>query len=264
MQSYVIHMIRNAPSEGNLEGRYIGRSESPISISGIETLIDLKQSYHYPDAQGFYASPATRFVDSLRILYPEADPEVVLEMAESDFGDWEGKTADELANDEDFNIWLQNSAKASPPNGESGEVFTMRVMKGFNMLVQNVIHKNQTSSVLVTSGTIIMTILASCAFPRANFYEWMCEPGCGYSIRITPSLYMRSGAVEAFALVPEIPRDERKESIIDLAREAADRAWRGEDDEPESDDNNEDSDREELEEDVEYDSEGFKIYDFFE
>ena len=81
MKSYVIHMIRNMPCEGNLEGRYIGRTESPLAESSIRDLLELKRMYHYPEAAAFYASPSTRCVDTLKLLYPQADPEVVLEMA---------------------------------------------------------------------------------------------------------------------------------------------------------------------------------------
>ena len=88
MQSYVIHLIRNMPCEGNLEGRYIGRTESPLAASSIQDLLELKRRYRYPSAGAFYASPSTRCVDTLKLLYPAADPEVILEMAECDFGDW--------------------------------------------------------------------------------------------------------------------------------------------------------------------------------
>ena len=90
MKSYVIHLIRNMPCEGNLEGRYIGRTESPLALESIAQLARRKRQYQYPAAAAFYASPSTRCVDTLKILYPQADPEVVLELAECDFGEWEG------------------------------------------------------------------------------------------------------------------------------------------------------------------------------
>ena len=65
MKSYVIHLIRNAPCEGNLEGRYIGRTESPLAMQSIQELVGLKKEFIYPEAQGFYASPSTRCVDTV-------------------------------------------------------------------------------------------------------------------------------------------------------------------------------------------------------
>ena len=49
MKSYVIHLIRNAPCEGNLEGRYIGRTESPLAMQSIQELVGLKKEFIYPD-----------------------------------------------------------------------------------------------------------------------------------------------------------------------------------------------------------------------
>lgn len=206
MKSIVLHLIRNMPSEGNLEGRYIGRTASPLPETEMLKLIEMKKEIDYPEAKVFYASPSICCVDTLKLIYPEADPEVILEMAECDFGDWENKTADELKDNEDFNRWIVNSAELAPPNGESGMVFTTRVMKGFDMLVQNLVHYEHDEAVLVTHGGVIMTILAAFGLPRADYSEWICEPGKGYSIRIMPSYWMRSKVVEVFDTIPKMQR----------------------------------------------------------
>ena len=205
MQSYVIHLIRNAPCEGNLKGRYIGRTESPLAEEGMRLLIQLKQQYLYPKASAFYASPSTRCVDSLKILYPQADPMVILEMAECDFGDWENHTGAELESDPRFRAWLDGGSTAAPPGGESNAVFMQRVCAGFEQLVQNLIHEKKTTAVLCTHGGVIMTILTMYGLPKAKLMEWMCEPGHGYSVRITPSLWMRSMVMEVFETLPQKP-----------------------------------------------------------
>lgn len=226
MKSYVIHLIRHGLSESNLEGRYVGRTESPLAMDSIRELLALKQKYPYPKAQAYYASPSTRCVDSLKILYPDADPEVILQMAECDFGDWENKTAEELKDNPSFQTWIENGSQAAPPNGESGIVFTQRVCAGFEMLVQNLMHEGITSAVLVTHGGVIMSLLSAYGLPRANFYEWMCEPGHGYSVRITPSLWMRSMVMEVYDLLPAgLPKSGREYTVTDVAREAAKRAY---------------------------------------
>lgn len=226
MTSYVLHLIRNMPCQGNLEGRYIGRTESPLPMESVVQLAKMKEKNPYPQANAFYASPSTRCVDTLKVLYPQADPEVIFEMAECDFGDWENKTAQELQGDPAFTAWIENGSQGTPPNGESGDVFFHRVIRGFTVLVQNLMVKKETSAVLVTHGGVIMGILAQFGLPRAGFTDWMCQPGRGYSIRITPSLWMRSQVVEVFALVPEEQeRDQRDHFILDVAREAASRAF---------------------------------------
>ncbi len=238
MRSYVIHLIRNMPCEGNLEGRYIGRTESPLAPSSLGDLVELKKKFRYPQAQAFYASPSTRCVDTLRILYPEADPEVVLEMAECDFGDWENKTAQELKQDPKFLEWMEGGGQAAPPNGESGVVFLQRVCKGFETLVRNLMVQGQTSAVLVTHAGVITGLLSAYGLPRAQPYEWMCEPGCGYSVRITPSLWMRSMVMEVYQTLPQGEEGERPDHlVVDVAREAAQRAWGNREQSPEEGEN---------------------------
>ena len=226
MKSYVIHLIRNMPCEGNLEGRYIGRTESPLALESIAKLAQRKRELEYPQAQAFFASPSTRCVDTLKILYPQADPEVVLELAECDFGEFEGKTAKELEGDPRFAQWMAGGAQAAPPGGESGPVFLQRVCQGFELLVKNLMTLGQTSAVLVTSAGVITSLLAAYGLPQAPAHQWMCQPGEGYSVRITPGLWMRSGVMEVFA---QIPGGEDRQSsdhvVIDLAREAAQRAY---------------------------------------
>ena len=226
MKSYVIHLIRNMPCEGNLEGRYIGRTESPLALESITQLARRKRQYPYPAAAAFYASPSTRCVDTLKILYPQADPEVVLELAECDFGEFEGKTAKELEGDPRFAQWMAGGAQAAPPGGESGPVFLQRVCQGFELLVKNLMTLDQTSAVLVTSAGVLTSLLAAYGLPQAPAHQWMCQPGEGYSVRITPGLWMRSGVMEVFA---RIPGGEDRQSpdhvVIDLAREAAQRAY---------------------------------------
>lgn len=234
MKTYRLHLIRNLPSEGNLQGRYIGRTESPLAMSEIPKLLELKEKYGYPRATAFYASPSTRCVDTLKLIYPEADPEVVLELAECDFGDWENRTAEELKDEPGFLDWLKGGGTSAPPEGESSAVFVRRVCEGFELLLQNIMAKGETDAVLLTSAGVITSVLAAFGIPEAKPLDWICSPGCGYSLRITPSIWMRS---RLFEVVCEIPGGEAGEGpdhlIIDLAREAADRAYPGDDEEHE-------------------------------
>lgn len=226
MKSYVIHLIRNMPCEGNLEGRYIGRTESPLPMSSVVELAKMKREYGYPPARAFFSAPSVRCVDTLKVLYPEADPEVVLELAECDFGDWEGKTARDLRGDPAFLDWMENGGQTAPPNGESGPVFAQRVCSGFELLVQNLMAAGETSAALVASSGVLTTLLAAYGLPRAQPYDWMCAPGCGYDVRITPGLWMRGMVMEVTGTLPlGFHGAGGDRGVIDLAREAADRAY---------------------------------------
>ena len=159
MKSYVIHLLRAMPSQGALEGRYVGRAQSPLPMGAVAELAEFKREYKYPQGELYCASPAVSCVDTLKILYPQAQPEVVLDLAECDFGDWENKTAEELKDEPGFPEWLMG--QGAPPNGESGQVFFQRICRGFQLLVQNMMARGVTPAVLVTHAGVMTSTLAA-------------------------------------------------------------------------------------------------------
>jgi alpha-ribazole phosphatase len=206
----------------------VGRTDLPLAPEGISQLEKLKKDSPYPEAQVYYCSPLKRCIESLNILYPGAQPIIVNDLRECDFGDWEGRTAKELAEEsEDFARWMQDGTEITPPNGEGGGVFMQRVCAAFEKIVEGMMRSGTTSAVILAHGGTIMSILSAYGLPRANFYDWMMENGCGYSLRITPGLWMRSMVAEVYATIPETAQTENDSGklVIDLAREAADRAY---------------------------------------
>ena len=72
-----------------------------------------------------------------------------------------------------------------------------------------------------------MSILSTYGLPRAKFYEWMTEPGGGYSLRIIPGLWMRDMVAEVYDTIPPRKEEGRECTIVDYAREAAAEAFKG-------------------------------------
>ena len=48
MKSYYIQLIRNGLTAGNIEGRYIGHIDEPLSKEGNEQIAQMKKDYKYP------------------------------------------------------------------------------------------------------------------------------------------------------------------------------------------------------------------------
>ena len=119
MKSYLIHLIRHGASAGNLQGRYIGKTDSPLAMESVKTLAELKQNTNTPLRTLIIAAPTPGAGTTLKILYPGETPLGVDGLEECDFGDWEGKTASELQKtDPAFAKWMAGGEQASPPNGE--------------------------------------------------------------------------------------------------------------------------------------------------
>ena len=202
MKSYVIHFIRHGSIDETLSGKYIGTTDVPLSDKGKTALRKLDYDYSYPGAQALFTSPLKRCTQTAQLLYPDLKPLVIANLSECNFGEWEGKTADELKNDEDFQKWLAGDNGVKPPRGESNTDFVRRICLMFESIVEGLMKTGVTESVIITHGGVIMTLLAVYGLPQAKPFEWTMDNGFGYSVRVTPMLWQRGKVCEVFQKVP--------------------------------------------------------------
>ena len=104
MKSYVIHFIRHGAIDETLSGKYIGATDVPLSGQGKAALQRLAQEHAYPRAQVVFTSPLKRCTETCRILYPDISPLAIANLSECNFGEWEGKTAEEVMAESDNEI----------------------------------------------------------------------------------------------------------------------------------------------------------------
>lgn len=202
MKSYIIHFIRHGAIDETLSGKYIGTTDVPLSDKGRLELKKLDYEYRYPGTQVVFTSPLKRCTETCRILYPEQNPLSIANLSECNFGEWEGKTAEELKSDPDFEKWLAGDNSVKPPRGESNADFTRRICRMFESIVEGLMKTGTTESVIVTHGGVIMTLLAVYGLPQAKPFEWTMDNGFGYSLRVTPMLWQRDKVCEVFQTIP--------------------------------------------------------------
>ena len=204
MKSYRIHLIRHGMTEANEQGLYIGRTDLPLSARGLRDLLNKKEEARYPQATRFFVSPLSRCRQTLEVLYPGCEPTVMEGLAECDFGVWDGRRVEELKEDEQFAKWITGELQEIP-GGEAAADFQARVMAAFETLVEYSMKNGDEEVVVCTHGGVIMLIMAAYALPRADMSAWGAESGCGFTLRVTPSLWMREPVAEAIGYVPIIP-----------------------------------------------------------
>lgn len=210
MKSYIIHLIRHGAVAETAKGMYIGSTDVHLSAHGKDNLRIIRDNEGYPYAEKIFSSPLSRCTETCEVIYPKRPIQTMGFLAECDFGEWEGKTAAELAGNPSFAAWLSNSETTPPPGGESGKEFSLRVCKGFERLVNQLVSDGITNTAIITHGGVIMTILAMYGIPQAPAYRWRMDCGYGFSLRVTPFLWSRDKVVEVFTTVP-LPPNKRKE-----------------------------------------------------
>ena len=208
MKSYVIHLIRHGAIDETLSGKYIGTTDPPLSDKGKLALKKLAFTHAYPQPPVVFSSPLRRCTQTCAVLFPERKPLVIADLSECNFGEWEGKTAEELKDSEDFQKWLAGDNSVKPPRGESNADFVRRVCKIFESIVEGLMKTGSTECAVVTHGGVIMTLLAVYGLPQAKPFEWAMENGCGYSVRVTPMLWQRGKVSEVFSRLPADKEEE--------------------------------------------------------
>ena len=127
----------------------------------------------------------------MEVLYPGCRQEVVDGLAECDFGDWDGRSVAELQSDPLFLRWMAGDSGVKIPDGENADAFQKRVMAAFEELVQELMRSGDTEAVVCTHGGVIMLLMMAYALPKLEMSDCVAESGNGFTLRITPSVWMR-------------------------------------------------------------------------
>ncbi len=196
MKTYLIHLIRHGRESAEGVVRYIGRTDLPLTAKGRQELTDMVAEEPFPSVQAVYTSPLLRCRQTVEILYPEHTPVVEQGLTECDFGEFEDKTPQELKDDPRYTEWLSGG---TPPGGETGERFFKRSVVAFAKIVEQAMKEGTTDVAVCCHGGSIMAILAQCGIPERTPSDWFCPPGHGYTLRVTPGIWMRGYKAEVIA-----------------------------------------------------------------
>ena len=195
MKTYKIYLIRHGATDGNARGEYIGITDLPLSLGGVAQLTDLKETIQYPFVEKVYTSPLLRCRQTANIIYPEQKADIVENLMEYDFGEFEGKTAAKLESNPEFFKWTSGQI-SSPPGGEDSTEFAKRICVGFHQVVEDMMSNGIFKAAVIMHGGAIMTLLSCCALPRRRSLEWTSDFGRGYQVVVTPTLYHSNGVIE--------------------------------------------------------------------
>ena len=209
MKGYHLKIIRHGKTEANFNASYIGITDLPLSAEGKRELLDKSEEYDYTSVQRVYSSPLKRCLQTAGLLYPDVHVRTVNELREMNFGDFEGKTADELVNVPEFKEWLKGGLDNAPPNGESMRSVIERCYEGFDFIVKDMMEEGLTNCAVVTHGGIIMNALSCFGVPKYKPMELSCDFGEGYELLVTAQLWQVSNAFELLGRFPYLREEEQ-------------------------------------------------------
>lgn len=185
-------LIRHPETLANVESRYIGRTDSPLTERGMRQRAWLANVVAPWGADAVYSSPLGRALDTARAIAPGGCSVTVLDdLQEIDFGEAEGLTYAEIT-ERGMRLRYTGSGPIAPV-GETVEAFDARVRGA-----REHITAGPARSVIVTHGGVMRRLLmqlldlpAECGWhfgvPNATVAVVRIAEGVGVLESLTPS-----------------------------------------------------------------------------
>jgi alpha-ribazole phosphatase len=163
-----IFLIRHGMTQGNSLKRYIGRTDEPLCPDGVAQANALRREL--PLCDFVFSSPMLRCRQTAETLFPGREICIINDLAECDFGRFENRTADELADDPEYVQWVDAGCSQTIPGGEDVLAFKARSTGAYYREVC-ALPKNSTAAFVIHGGNI-MAILERYEQPKRPFYEY--------------------------------------------------------------------------------------------
>jgi alpha-ribazole phosphatase len=178
-----LYLIRHGETEYNRVRRLCGHTNLPLNERGRKQAEGLRERFKSVSVNYLYSSDLRRAEETAQITFPEKKSQITTSalIRELDFGEWEGRTSEEIiARDEKaYKLWLENPALSTPPRGESLSTIENRVKQFLREIVGK--FKDETVAVVTHSGPIRVILCDALGIP-SNFFWRIAVNSAGVSI----------------------------------------------------------------------------------
>ncbi len=174
-------LLRHGATEGNLLRQYIGVTDQPLAPEGVQMAKKRRSTAAKPHL--LFSSPLLRCRQTVKLVWPDIPVQIVAGLRETDFGDFEGKTWQDLKNLPAYRAWIDGTGEC--PNGELRTAAAARIMAAGEYCLETARAQGAGCWAIVTHGGVIMQLLQThCG---GNLYDWQ-PPLCGgWMVQISPA-----------------------------------------------------------------------------
>ena len=191
-----ILLLRHGQTQGNLEKRYIGKTDEPLlmedteRIQKVSSLQKRLEQENIARPQKLFISPMLRCRQTAELLFPGQEQVVIDKLREMDFGRFEGKNYKELSPDPAYQAWIDSGGRLPFPEGEDRACFIRRTMDGFLQMTELAWRENCRQIAAVVHGGSIMAILSSLL--QDDYFVYQVPNLAGYAF-----CYEGAGKIQA-------------------------------------------------------------------
>lgn len=175
-------LLRHGSTKGNEEHRYVGRTDEELSDAGRRSLLaEPVFAGFVPEA--VFVSPMRRCIQTASLCWPGTPQYGAEGLRETDFGEFEYKTYEELKDCPSYRAWIAGGGKLAPPGGEDGGQVRRRVLDSFLWAVEQCRANRWHRAAIVAHGGTFLYLLGAYAQEQGDFYRWQARNGEGWLAR---------------------------------------------------------------------------------
>ena len=183
-------ILRHGRTQANEDHLYVGAHlDLPLSRNGRN---DARDCGCNADVETVYVSPMLRARETARICFPKAAQIPIEDLREIDFGVFEGRSAESMADDEAYRSWVDGWCVGRCPGGEDMSGYTARVSACVKELLCTCAQSGADRLVITAhSGTVLAIMNSFAPGPNANgvvdgkaFFEWLVGNAEGYHAQV--------------------------------------------------------------------------------
>ncbi len=173
--------VRHGQTEWTVTGRYSGTSDPALDEFGRAQARQTGRWLNNLDQKfdRFLTSPLARCRETAELIAVQVPALPAMEIAddliEIHYGDWEGRTRDEIRADypDAFASWDRDPTAAPPPNGESVTSVSTRVARQVNRLIEADVQ----SALIVAHRTVLRILVAQALGMNLSQYRRRLDHG---------------------------------------------------------------------------------------
>lgn len=151
-------VVRHGVTSWNLERRYQGQRDIPLLLpDAVPDMDRLRDQLVGEVFDAVHCSDLLRCRQTLAHVLPgrEASTAFDARLRELDFGDYEGRTWDELKDDPRYCAWVDSAGKQSPPGGESADALWGRLEDWLESVLARAAEHGHRRVLAVSHGGVI-------------------------------------------------------------------------------------------------------------
>ena len=175
--------MRHGQTSSNAFRRYLGSTDEPLSELG---KAQAHEAGVVERVSRVYVSPLVRARQTAAICFPRAWQVIVDDLREMNFGAFEGRSADEMADDAEYRAWVDGECRGTCPGGEGRDAFTARIARGVEAVCADAWERGYDTAVIVGHGGTVMAAMNVLVHEDGSYFRWHVGNCGGYWLDVEP------------------------------------------------------------------------------